>query len=694
VWTYVEHGEDIMRVARFDLPDGSKQFRPVHRCGANSWKIGDPPGLLPLYHVDDLGDGVVVHVCEGEKATEAARSIGLAATTSAHGSAAADKSDWTPLAGREVVILPDHDDPGAKYARDVARQLHKLSPPARVKIVDLPGLPDGGDIVEFIANGGTREDIERRVSGAPPIDAHALAAEPWPDPLPLPEGLPPVMPFDFDVLPESLRDWIRDICERMQCPPDYCAATAIVAAGSMIGRKIAIRPKRHDDWQVVPNLYGVNVGRPSVMKSPAMKEVLKFTAQLEIEAKQEHAKQLAEHEATALLAAATKKVRMEVLKKTVKSGGDAQTIANELVAETTKAPTRRRYIVNDTTVEKLGVILNENPNGVLLFADEFVGLLRCMEREGHEADRGFYLTAWAGDSRYTYDRIGRGTLDIEAAIVSLTGSIQPGVLADYLRGAVSGGRGDDGFIQRLQMSVWPDPPTTWENIDRYPDSDAKAKAYAALKRLAELTPASVSAERDDYERDALPFLRFDRDAQDAFDAWRADLETRLRRGDEHPAVESHLAKYRSLIPALALMLHLLDGSIGPVTLVAVKRAIGWGHYLESHARRLYAGVTEAPAIAARLLATRIQRGDVTDLFAARDVYRYEWSGLDRERTQSAIDVLVSLHWLEERVEPTTGRNRTRYAINPKVAITPKEELTKPTEAPFVSSVSAVPEELA
>jgi hypothetical protein len=59
----------------------------------------------------------------------------------------------------------------------------------------------------------------------------------------------------------------------MQCPPDYCAATAMVMAGALIGRRVAIRPKRQDDWQVVANLYGAMIGRPSLLKSPAMKEM-------------------------------------------------------------------------------------------------------------------------------------------------------------------------------------------------------------------------------------------------------------------------------------------------------------------------------------------------------------------------------------------------------------------------------------
>jgi hypothetical protein len=104
-------------------------------------------------------------------------------------------------------------------------------------------------------------------------------------------------------------------------------------------------------------------------------------------------------------------------------------------------------------------------------------------------------------------------------------------------------------------------------------------------------------------------------------------------------------------------------------------------------------VTEAPAVAARLLARRIEAGDLPTTFAARDVYRHGWSGLDRARTESAIDVLLSLNWLEERVEPTTGKSRTRYVVNPKVVVNRQPELKKVTKPPSVRFVSRPPKDI-
>ncbi len=86
---------------------------------------------------------------------------------------------------------------------------------------------------------------------------------------------------------------------------------------------------------------------------------------------------------------------------------------------------KRRLIVNDVTVEKLGELLKENPRGLLLVRDELSGFLANLERKEYQSDRSFYLTAFNGNKPYTYDRIERGTIHIPNATLSVIGGIQP-----------------------------------------------------------------------------------------------------------------------------------------------------------------------------------------------------------------------------------------------------------------------------
>ena len=152
------------------------------------------------------------------------------------------------------------------------------------------------------------------------------------------------------------------------------------------------------------------------------------------------------------------------------------------------------------------------------------------------------------------------------------------------------------------------------------------------------------------------------------------MEQRLRAEDEHPALLSHLAKYRSLMPSLALILHLIDGVDagvgGPVSGVAAERAAAWCQYLEAHARRLYATVTDRVRVAAALLASRMARGRLASPFTAREVYRNDWTGLTEPRVVGeALEYIRELGWIrsEAVVARDGGRPTVLFHINPRAA---------------------------
>jgi hypothetical protein len=382
----------------------------------------------------------------------------------------------------------------------------------------------------------------------------------WPEPQPLRDGLLPVAAFDPAFLPEAVAPYVMDIADRMQCPPDFVAVPTMVALGSAIGRKVAARPQRKTDWFEVPNLWGLIVGRPGVLKTPAMQEALRFLHRLEAEARKANDKSAKayelEHEAF--------KLRKEHAGREARAAMNGKAgrpdVAALLDIEEPEKPKARRYVVNDVTYEKLGEILADNPNGVLAFRDELVSLLKDLDREENASARGFYLTAWGGRLGYTFDRIIRGKTHIEVSCVSLLGSTQPGRLAEYIRRANDGGVGDDGLIQRFGLLVWPDQNGEWTEIDRYPDSEARAAAGQAFERLDKLQPEMVGAEVDQFE--PVPFLRFNADAQSLFSIWHRAHEIKLRSGELTPALESHLAKYRKLVPSLALINHLADSGSG------------------------------------------------------------------------------------------------------------------------------------
>ena len=246
-----------------------------------------------------------------------------------------------------------------------------------------------------------------------------------------------------------------------------------------------------------------------------------------------------------------------------------------------------RYRTNDTSYESLGELLISNPAGILVERDELISLLRHLDRDDQSVARGFFLSGWSGTQPYTFDRIVRGHRHIDAVCISLIGNTQPARIGEYVRRASLGGAGGDGLIQRFGLMVWPDGSPDWRNVDECPDNVARHRAWKVYQRASKLdvvAALALGASKGPYDRG--PFFRFDEEAQGIFLDWRADLERRLRSGEESPALEGHLAKYRKLVPTLALLNHIGDNEqTGAVSQKSVLRALGFAKYLESHAIR-------------------------------------------------------------------------------------------------------------
>jgi hypothetical protein len=143
-WKYRDAaGNLIALVLRYNLPSPEgekprKTFRPVSRWD-DAWHLCDPE-RWPLYNLAALAEAGQVFVVEGEKCCDALADLGITATTSAHGSQSPHKTDWTPLAGKYITLLPDDDEAGGKYATAVVEILGKLSPAPKV-MLDSPVTP-------------------------------------------------------------------------------------------------------------------------------------------------------------------------------------------------------------------------------------------------------------------------------------------------------------------------------------------------------------------------------------------------------------------------------------------------------------------------------------------------------------------------------------------------------------------------
>lgn len=183
------------------------------------------------------------------------------------------------------------------------------------------------------------------------------SSEEWPDISPVKAQLLPVSALPLTMVPAPFRDWVGDVSERMQCPPDFVAAAMLVMAGSIIDAGCGIRPKKHDDWTVVPNLWGGVVARPSMLKTPAINEGLKPMKVLECAAKKAFDDELARHSAEMEAFKAQREALQGEMRQVAKGKGKAALSMDGLKHDFVNlqeqgAPIWRRYKTNDATIEK------------------------------------------------------------------------------------------------------------------------------------------------------------------------------------------------------------------------------------------------------------------------------------------------------------------------------------------------------
>ncbi|EJF90366.1 YfjI family protein [Bartonella tamiae] len=482
----------------------------------------------------------------------------------------------------------------------------------------------------------------------------------WGKVKPIVSSLPAVEPFKDIMLPDALSAYVYDVADRQQSPADFVAVSCLCGLAAVVGNGVRVSPKQHDDWQIVPNLWGAIIGRPSAMKSPAMQSALAPIYAIQDDMRKDWQESQKQASIDDVLSALDEKDRKKKAAQAFK-GGDREAaralLADSVVDDEDKTPCPR-LVVNDATVEKLGELLNQNPRGLLLIRDELAGFLAKMEGDDYQSDRAFYLEAFNGDGQFTYDRIGRGTVHIQNATLSMIGGIQPSRIAPIVSNAMTG-KGDDGLVQRLQMAVWPDDVHDWQWTDRLPDRDAR-QAYEAVFRTLHDNPLG-SPENP-------LVMRFSSSAQLMFREWMEDIQAEARSGNVSGVMESHMLKMPKTIASLALIFELVEGGRFEIGDLATATALVWAEYLISHARRLYAAGQTMAEDGARLIIER--RHELPDLFTVRDIHQKRWARLaDREAVVSAIEILTDGNYCRALARDTTesgGRPTVCYEWNPEL----------------------------
>ncbi len=527
-------------------------------------------------------------------------------------------------------------------------------------------------------------EVKRLLLTVPVAAKQDTPIEEWGERQPL-APRPAVETLPAEMLPEAIRTWLVDAARLACLPLEMMAVNAICALSSVIGAAVTIQARA--GFHVVPNLWGCGVASSGGMKSHALKTATAPLRQLEQEAARNAE---LENEDTELEISQAEK-QLEKLekafneKKPMNKHGIVPTRddikAGRRDVESLKRGTTkpRRYVTSDTTYEAFGMRLADNQKGMLLERDELAPFISDLSREENAKTRGFFNAAWNGDSHYTFDRVTRGDLYLHRVCVSICGMMQPKLLDSIISKMLADPMQNDGFLQRFQMLVYPDAYPEW--IPPEQQAPPNKEAFEDVVKLHKLLD---NLEQYNDEGNLEPrLLKFSNQAQTEFNQWHDDLERRTRPNGEmvgDTAYKSWYTKTKSLCVSLAAIFHLCNEAqrgeawgdyLEPISLDALRMALDWCDYLETHAKKVYALELQPEQQAALALAQMIEDGKITAGATVRDVKQVNRS--QSETIETGLVILERLGWL--RVEESRD-GKTIIDGKPKRVIRLHPDLAK------------------
>lgn len=453
--------------ARF-IVSGKKQPRcwSWGRRGAapEKWECAFPIGIRTMYGLDQVvaAPESQIILCEGPRKAEAAKTFfaALPCIGYAGGCQSWKKTDWSPVAGRRIIMWPDADDKGRQSFAALAQHLVTLG--CQVWMLDTSDKAEGWDAADAIEEGYTPSMIMAWAKASKGEQIVAAAVDPEPENEQDDEPLPPIEAYVADgivwqtpqdvfsellapqvkpeMLPESIREWMVDTAPIVGVDPSILALSAIVCSAAVMHDGIKLQPEKNNPgWTESARLWGAIVGDSSIKKSPAIKRAKSRLEKIQIELSKDAMEIEDDYK--------SKEMAYEIQRKDYIKNLAAKKTDNPkpVMAELPEIP---RLICSDVTVEKLSDLLKSNCRGIFVDKDElsgFFGSMDAYKNGGGGSDRAAWLEAYNGGPRYI-DRVNRGSTFVPNWGCSMLGGIQP----DAMRKIVDK-LPEDGLLQRFMI---------------------------------------------------------------------------------------------------------------------------------------------------------------------------------------------------------------------------------------------------
>lgn len=403
----------------------------------------------------------------------------------------------------------------------------------------------------------------QNAEGPEALQAVALAASPW---SPAREGIASpsesrTLPFPVEVFPPPIRDFVAASSEDLAVPVDYMGLAVLATLSTAIGSGHVIEIK--DGWTEDARIWLAVIGRSASNKSGALSRALGPLYDLQKHRATDYQRRRANYE-------------QEMARRSRKDG--------EILA----SPTLQQVMVQDTTMEGLGQVLQHNPRGVLLIRDELAGWVGSMDAYRKGADREAWLSLWNhGLPAITNRKTQAPTVLPDGGFVSVVGGMPPGGLSK-LR---SQDGQEDGFLPRFLMA-FPEPLPERLLVSVPVPTDAYVDH---VRGLWATHPA-----HNNPSWDGVPItIRLGTDAYEVFRVWH-DTVTREASEAASEYLNAALGKLPGQCARLALILHCSEIANGKaerrthVGRETMGKAIHLANYFGAQARRIAGELVTSP----------------------------------------------------------------------------------------------------
>jgi hypothetical protein len=391
-----------------------KDFRQRTRDVNGKWVLSVKGIDKVLYRLPEILQADCVIVAEGEKDVDALFILGFTATTNVGGAEKWRFEYSKTLEGKDIVILPDNDEPGRKHAEKVARMIHGIA--KSVKVIELPGLPEKGDVSDWIESGGTKEALQKLIDQGdvwmPETDDQDEDEADNEIKERFPRG-----PFPWGVLPVAIADSLKQLARSCATSSTSLPGAAMAIFSSLIGTVLSVAPKI--SWFEPLIFWFMDIRSSGTGKTPAARALCWVLYQAQKKADDDFA------EVTMKYFMLSKKERKE-------QGIDVP-------------PRPRGYFATDLTLEGLREDL-QGHGGQVIVLDELSSFISAQNQyKAKGNDREAWLCLHDGNPARVV-RAGK-SITIQKSRVSIFGGIQPRIWRESFTG-------EDGAIFQFDGTIF------------------------------------------------------------------------------------------------------------------------------------------------------------------------------------------------------------------------------------------------